>query len=87
MYLPDKTVIDTGSSLITVDFVEHRSKSVACICYVNNISVKCSDLSLPRLRERFAACIIMAADAALDSSAHVELLSRLHEVFAEGGDR
>lgn len=83
MQLPNKEIIDTGRTLITVDFVEHRSQALACICYVNNISVKCSDLSLPRLRERFAACVIMAADDTIGGSAHGDLIELLEDVYME----
>ena len=83
MNKPNKQIIDTGNALITVDFIEHRSGSLACICYVNNISIKSIDLELPRLRSRFAASVIAAADGQQDSEACDDLLHLLDTTFGE----
>jgi hypothetical protein len=69
-----KQIFDGGVCLITLERIVHRTGHYAIIAYVNTISVKGVELTLPRLRETFLSSVMAAAQ-----STDTELRSQLSD--------
>ena len=67
-----KQTFDGGVCLITLERVMHRTGHFAIIAYVNTLSIKGVELTLPRLRETFLDSV-MAAAQSLDKNLRSQL--------------